>query len=127
MRRVTVVGIVAVLALVAGAVSARVAQPLFPLVSDWQQYFRIDTDSSVADGRAVVSGKVWNTSSWSGKRIQLLVEGLDADSQPVTQRVVWLGVNLGSGMHTYFEVPMPAAASYRVSVFAFTRGGGRWD
>ena len=54
------------------------------------------------------------------KRIQLLVEGLDATAQIVVQRVVWLGVDLPPSSHAGFEVPMtPASASYRVRIFAF--------
>lgn len=106
--------------------SARGSQTLYPLVSDWDQQFRIESRSALRDGKPLVSGTVWNTSSWSAKRIQLLVDGLDAGGAPVTQRVIWLGVDLPAGAHGYFEVPMPPSASYRVSVFAFTSGRGRW-
>jgi hypothetical protein len=103
------------------AASVDAAAPLTPLVSGWEQWFRVDTQSRQQDSRAVVSGVVWNTSGWGARRIQLLVEGLDASGQPVSQRVVWLGADLLAGTHAFFEVPMPAASSYRVSVFAFDR------
>jgi len=108
--------------------TAAVAQSLQPLVVDWQQYFRIDAAPSTQGGRAVVTGTVWNTAPWGAKRIQLLVDALDASGQVVNQRVAWLGIDLASGTHAAFEVPMPSAASYRVSVFAFDSGrGGRWS
>jgi hypothetical protein len=109
-------------------VGAGAAQPLSPLVVDWEQYFRVESRSvSRADG-SVVTGTLWNTATWGAKRIQLLVESLDGNGQPVHQRVVWLGVDLTAGSHASFEVPMPAAASYRVRVFAFDSGrGGRWS
>ena len=117
--------IVVVLTLMVAAPSWA-AESLSPLVADWQSYFRVDADSTTRDGRAIVSGKVLNISSWAAKRIQLLVEGLDANGQPVGQRVVWLGIDLGAGTHAFFDVPMSPAASYRVSVFAFDSRRGRW-
>lgn len=53
------------------------------------------------------------------RRIQLLVEAVDGNGQVFNQRVTWLGVDLTAGTHAFFDVPMPVAASYRVSVFAF--------
>jgi hypothetical protein len=124
-RAVTVTGIVLMFALMAGAGSAA-APPLTPLVSDWERYLRVDAETATRDGRTVVSGTVWNIGDWSAKRIQLLVEGLDAAGQPVIQRVVWLGMDLPAGSHAYFEVPMATAMFYRVSVFAFDSSRGRW-
>jgi hypothetical protein len=119
---------VAALALIATTTSAAAPQNLQPLVVDWQQYFRIESESSVRNGRPVVSGKVWNTATWGAKRIQLLVDAMDAGGHVVNQRVIWLGVDLAPGTHGAFEVPMPASSAYRVSVFAFDSGhGGRWS
>jgi hypothetical protein len=117
---------VVALALLSVTASVQASQRLSPLVSGWEQYFRIESQSSMRDGKALVSGTVWNTTSWGAKRIRLLVDGLDASGTPVSQRVVWLGVDLPAGTHGYFEVPMPASTSYRVSVFSFDSGRGRW-
>ena len=109
-------------------VTAPVAEPLRPMVVDWEQYFRVESRPVSREGRSVVTGTLWNTATWGAKRIQLLVEGLDANGQAVEQRVAWLGVDLAAGTHAYFEIPMQAATSYRVSVFAFDSGrGGRWS
>lgn len=117
-----------VFSLLISTVSGVPAQPLRPLVVDWEQYFRVESQPVSRDGRSVVTGTLWNTTTWGAKRIQLLVEALDASDQAVNQRVVWLGVDLTAGSHAYFEVPMPPSASYRVSVFAFDSGrGGRWS
>ena len=105
---------------------AATAEPLSPLIVDWDQYLRIETESAVRDGHVVVSGTIVNFSSWSAKRIQLLVEELDASGEPAAQRVIWLGVDLGSGMHAFFETKVKPAASYRVRVFAFDSRRGRW-
>jgi hypothetical protein len=123
----TMKAVVVVLALIATTLSATAAL-LQPLVVDWPQYFRIESESSVRGGRTVVNGTVWNTASWATKRIQLLVDAVDAGGQVVNQRVIWLGVDLAPGTHAAFEVPMPASSAYRVSVFAFESGRGvRWS
>jgi len=125
MRVGTVAGIVVGLVLALTTASGQAAPPLVPLVVDWDQYFRVDAETTARDGRALVSGRVSNISSWRADRIQLLIEGLGANGQPVTQRVVWLGTDLSAGMHGVFEVPVPTAASYRVTVFAFDSSRGR--
>ena len=122
----TLNAVVVVLTLLATTLSATAAPPLQSLAVDWPQYFRIESESSARDGRTVVKGNVWNTANWSTKRIQLLLDALDASGQVVNQRVVWLGIDLAPGTHAAFEVPMPASSGYRVSVFAFDSGrGGR--
>lgn len=124
----TTKAVVVVLALLATTVGATAAQRLQSLTVDWPQYFRIESESSVRGGRTVVNGTVWNTATWATKRIQLLVDAVDAGGQVVNQKVVWLGVDLAPGTHAAFEVPMPASSGYRVSVFAFESGrGGRWS
>jgi hypothetical protein len=114
------------IALLSMAVSVPAGELLYPLVSDWEQYFRIESQVSTRDGKSVVSGTVWNTTNWGAKRIQLLVDGLDASGTPVSQRVVWLGIDLPAGTHGFFEVSVPTSPSYRVSVFAFDSRRGRW-
>ena len=114
------------LALLSLTASAPASELLYPLVSDWDQQFRIESQVSTRDGKRVVSGTVWNTTNWGAKRIQLLIDGLDAGGAIVSQRVVWLGIDLGGGGHAAFEVAMPPSASYRVSVFAFESRRGRW-
>lgn len=92
------------------------AQPVSPLVADWDQFFTVQSQP-VMGGRSVAT--VWNSSGWGASRIQMLVEALDAGGQPVSQRVTWLGTDLPAGTRTVFEAAVPAAASYRIRVFAF--------
>lgn len=113
--------IVALMLVTAGGVGA---QSLSPLVVGWEQFFRVESRSVSREGRSVVSGTIWNTAPWSTRRIQLLVEAVDVNGKIVNQRVAWLGVDLTAGTHASFDVPMPAAASYRVSVFAFDSARG---
>ena len=111
--------IVVCLGLLLGAVGIGAAQPLSPLVAEWDQYFSVHSRPVMRAGRSVGSGTVWNVSGWGARRIQLLVEGLDDNGQPVSQRLVWLGADLPAGAHAYFEAPLPSSTSYRVRVFAF--------
>ena len=117
-----------VVILVAMTASTVRAEPLQPLVIGWEQYFRIEAEPVTQGGRSVVKGSVWNTTNWGAKRIQILVDALDASGRVVNQRVAWLGVDLAGGTHAYFEVPMPASPAYRVSIYAYDSGrGGRWS
>jgi hypothetical protein len=95
---------------------AGTAQPLSPLVVNWDQYFTVQ-QQSVREGRA--GATVWNTSGWNAQRIQVLVEALDGAGQIRDQRVVWLGSDLPAGTRAHLDMPMSPAASYRVRVFAF--------
>ena len=110
---------IVILALLLVTVSPGAAQPLSPLIAEWDQYFSVHFRPEMRDGRSVGGGTIWNVSGWGAQRIQLLVEGLDDNGQPVSQRVVWLGADLPAGAHAYFEAPLPTSTSYRVRVFAF--------
>ena len=114
MRTWTIVALVT-LSLLPFGVGA--AQPLSPLVVDWDQYFFVQPQPGVRPGRT--GATVWNTSLWNARNVQLLVEALDGGGQPTAQRVVWLGSDLTSGSHADVDMPMSPAAAYRVSVFAF--------
>ena len=108
------------------AVRVEAATPLSPIVVDWARYFSIDSQVAQARGRTIVHGTILNTSDYTTRRIQLLVEGLDATGAVVSQRVEWLAIDLQPGARAYFEIPAgPPAAMYRVRVFAFdiTRRG----
>jgi hypothetical protein len=107
-RTLTLIGLMLVT-----TVAEAAPAPLTPLVAEWDRYFSVQVQPTTA------VGVVWNTSDWGTRRIQLLVEGLDAGGQTVSQQVVWLGVDLPAGSHAYFDTAMPPASSYRVRVFAF--------
>lgn len=109
--------IILALMLVTGGAGA--AQPLAPLITEWDQYFSVHSRPVMRDGRSVGSGTIWNVSGWGARRIQLLVEALDDNGQAVNQRVIWLGVDLPAGAHAFFEAPLVSSGSYRVRVFAF--------
>ncbi len=108
------------LVVVASPVYAQTTTPLSPLVLDGESYFSLDWQAAEARGRTVVRGTIMNTSNYRARRIQLLIEGLDANGTVVNQRVEWLGSDLTPTHRIYFESPVGGpAASYRVRVFAF--------
>lgn len=93
---------------------------LEPLVIGWEQYFKLSWEASARRGQPVVSGYISNEAGFSAKRIQLLVEGLDASGQVASQRLGWVAHPVAPGSRSYFEMPAPSSApSYRVRVFAF--------
>lgn len=99
---------------------APTATPLTPLVVDWQSYFDLEWQAVQARERTVVHGTIRNASDYRIRRIQLLIEGLDASGKVVNQRVEWLGTDLTPGAHVSFESPVGGpAATYRVIPFAF--------
>jgi hypothetical protein len=100
--------------------ATRSGAPLSTLMVTWPEYFRIDWQPADVGGRTIIRGTVYNISPYRTKRIQLLIDGLDASGAIVNQRVEFLGTEITPGDHVYFESPTPGpAASYRVSVFAF--------
>jgi len=90
-----------------------------PLVVGWERFFTITSETVQSGGRARVAGTVINESGFAAQRVQLLVEGLDASGQVISQSVVWLGHGVGPGGRGYFDVPAPPGVRHRVSVFAF--------
>jgi len=101
-------------------VNGATAQTLTPLFLGWERYFTLSWEAGQHRGQPGVSGYLKNESGFPTRRIQLLVEAVDASGRVTGQRVSWLGGDLTSGMRGYFEAPAPPpAATYRVSVFAF--------
>jgi hypothetical protein len=94
--------------------------PLSTLTVDWPVYLALEAQSGEVRGRTMVYGTIKNISGFGLKRIQLLIDGLDANGAIVNQRVEWLGPTLAPDTHAYFEMPVGGpAARYRVTVFAF--------
>jgi hypothetical protein len=108
------------LLLVSAAVHGATGQTLTPLVSGWENFFTLTWEQSQDRDQPMVSGYIKNNGGFPARRIQLLVEALDASGRVAGQRVSWLGGDLTSGMRAYFQAPAPPPAStYRVSVFAY--------
>ena len=112
----------AALALIAMAVTASAeVEPLRPLVAGWVQYIRLSWEPGERAGRPIVRGRIQNEWGFPATDIRLLVDGFDAAGKLVNQNIGWLGTQLPPGIYSDFEVPVrQPAASYRVSVFAFS-------
>ena len=120
MRRVppSIVGVL--LLLVVYVVMATADQRLTPLVTGWEQFFKLEWEAGERNGKPVVRGYIKNESGMAAANVRLLVDGLDPSGQVVSQTVGWLGTDLTPGTRAYLEVPVERSApAYRVSVFSF--------
>jgi hypothetical protein len=100
---------------------------LQPLVIGWPQFFRVQWDVTRENGQPLVEGYITNVWGFAALNLQLLVTGYDASGQQAGQRIAWGPREIDYGARVYFNVPVPAAASYDVAIFAWTwvqTGGG---
>src|SRR5437867_1779516 len=65
-----------------------------------------------------VNGYVYNSSNRRAVHMQLLVEGLDAAGTVVTKTMTWVR-DVPPNNRAFFDVAVPNAPSYRVSVLSF--------
>jgi len=63
-------------------------------------------------------GFVYNTGNRRAARMILLVEGLDGSGQPVTRTTTWVR-DVPPNNRAFFQVAVPTAAAYRVTVQSF--------
>jgi hypothetical protein len=109
------------LTLTAGCATTGPTGPLQPLVVGWEQHASIDYQVAPRGSGSVVWGYLRTGSPYTFHRIRVLVDALDASNQIVAQQIAFVPGNLASPSGLYFEVPMPTAAAYRVSVFSWDR------
>jgi hypothetical protein len=112
-----------------GCVAGEPRGPLQPLMVGWEQHASIDFQVAPRGTGSVVWGHLQTTGPYTFHRIRVLVDGLDGADQIVAQQVAWVPGTLAWPSRLYFEVPMPPAESYRVSVFSWDRwesDRGRW-
>jgi hypothetical protein len=84
----------------------------------WERYLQIEMAQLQPSGR--VEGYVSSRYGTMLVNVQLLAQALDANGNVVGQKLAWLGTPVPPLQSVYFQVPgMPAAAQYRVSVWAF--------
>lgn len=93
---------------------------LQPLITGWQQYFRIQWTATPGEGRTLVDGYITNTWGFTAQRVRVLVTGYDATGAPVGQVIAWGPNEINPGGRVYFNVEVPAgAANYDVSIFSW--------
>ena len=95
------------------------AQPLSPLVVNWEEYFQIDWQISQRAGQPLLTGHVRSIQKYGAQWMQLLVDRLDASGGLIDQRLVWLPSDVPRRSRVYFEFRVEPAASYRVAVFNY--------
>ena len=99
-----------------------------PLITGWQQYFRVQWDATTKNGQTVVEGYISNTWGFPAQQIQLLVTGYDATGKQLGQLISWGPNEIDPGGRQYFNVAVPPGAStYDVAIFAWNwvqMGGG---
>jgi hypothetical protein len=93
-----------------------------------QRWFRVTWSAEPGrDGERRLRGYVESSLGEPANRVQLLAQALDASGNVIGQRLEWMEELIPPLGRAYFEIPrMPAAADYRVTVWAFDRlkGGG---
>ena len=88
-------------------------------IQGWERYISIDM-AEARPGTGNVEGYVSNRYGTMLMNVQLLGQALDANGNLVGQKVEWLGNSIPPLQRVYFRIPnMPAAAQYRVTVWAF--------
>jgi len=86
------------------------------------RYFRLEWSKS---GRNV-NGYVYNSSNRRAAHMQLLVECLDVAGTVVTKTTTWVR-DVPPNNRAFFEIAVPNAPSYRVSVLSFDWVDDRLD
>ncbi len=99
---------------VAGPTNAptRAAELYAPETLD--RYFKLEWSRAGKN----VNGYVYNTGNRRAAHMILLVEGLDGSGKQVTKTTTWVR-DVPPNNRAFFEVAVPTAAAYRVSVQSF--------
>lgn len=89
-------------------------------------YFRLEWQATRAARGPVVEGFIYNRSGLIADRMRLSIEQLDAAGNVVGTTTTWVMGTVPANNRTWFQAPVPAAASYRVEILSFDwlgRGG----
>jgi len=78
------------------------------------QTFRLEWSKTARN----VNGYVYNSSSRHAAYMRLLVEGVDGSGNVVNKTTTWV-VNVPPNNRAFFDVSVPDAPSYRVSILSF--------
>jgi hypothetical protein len=88
--------------------------------------FRVEWERRQTARGSAIAGYVYNNATgMTASKVRVLVEGVDASGHSVNSTVAYVLGTVPAFNRTYFEVRVPEAASYRVSVLSFEwlRGG----
>src|SRR5499433_3194089 len=104
-----------------GATTTTSAAPAIPMSAVTENQLRAEWRSQVLGDRARLTGTVYNTWIMYASDIVLLVDSLDSAGKIVAQTQARLWRTVAPGSDSYFDLTLPAAASYRVQIV-----GVRW-
>lgn len=99
------------------------------LMYGWEHHFTVEwADDQGKNGTRRVSGYVYNRHGEYALDMRVLAQALDPSGTVIAQRIAFVPGGVGGSGRGYFEVPnLPAASSYRVSVWDFTWAQGDGD
>jgi hypothetical protein len=112
-----------ILALALGTSQARYQPYAF---AEGERDFRVEWEERQTRRGPAIAGYVYNDTGMPAAKVSVLVEGLDEAGHPVTTTIGYVMGTVPALSRAYFEVRVPSAASYRVSVssFEWLKGGG---
>jgi hypothetical protein len=128
LRLVLLVGVIALTT--AACVGTGATPPLSmketTLMSGWEQHFSIEWAADPGrNGAQRVSGYVYNRNGEYALDLRVLAQAVDASGAVIGQRIAFVPGGVGGSGRAYFEVPnLPAASTYRVSVWDYTWAQG---
>jgi hypothetical protein len=85
------------------------------------RHFALDWQPGERRGRPILVGYVANTSGYIFDNVRLRVEVLDATGRVTATTVGYVIGDLGPSTRRLFEVHVPQASTYRVSVLSYDR------
>ena len=112
-----------ILALALGTSQARHQEYAF---AGGERDFRLEWEQHQTRLGPAISGYVYNDAGMPASKVSVLVEGLDGTGHPVNATIGYVIGTVPALSRAYFEVRVPSAASYRVSIssFEWMKGGG---
>ena len=116
-RRTGAILAVLFIALTAGGEPARAQEGQ---VYGADQFFDLVWEPVEHGGRSSIGGYVTNTYGLEARRVQLMVENLDAAGKVTAKTIGFVNYSIPPSSRGYFEVFVPAKASrYRVSILSW--------
>jgi hypothetical protein len=99
------------------------------LTYGWENYFSIEWAALQGrNGTQRVTGYVYNRKGEYALDLRVMAQAVDAAGTVVGQRIAFVPGGVGGLGRAYFEVPsLPAASTYRVSVWDYTWAQGVGD
>lgn len=92
------------------------------LTAGWERHFSIEwAAAEQGQGSRKVAGYVYNNYGEYAVTLRVLAQAVDSAGAVVGQRIAYVPGGVGGFGRAYFEVPnLPAASSYRLSVWDYT-------